>query len=71
VAEGDDPTVGEFVGDVQQESNFMKTIDPHIEDLLHRIIRSSGSYYAYGGYHDLGILILSPEHDNAFYLFRD
>lgn len=71
VDEGDQPTLEDFVGYLNQEDAFMRSIDRNIEKLLHDIIRSDGSYYAYGGYRDKGVLIVSSEIGKAFHLHRD
>ncbi len=71
VDSGDQPTAAEFFGDVTRNREFTNTIDAKNLELFHSIIRSGKGYYAYGGYRDICVLIISPENGLAYYLFRD
>lgn len=68
---GDQPTAAEFFGDVTTNNDFTNTIDAKTLELFHSTIRSGKGYYAWGGYRDICVLIVSPENGLAYYLFRD
>lgn len=64
------PTLSQFIAK-NDDSEFIKSIPPDTYDLIQRMIQSEGNYYAYGGYRNMGVLILSPSDKKALYLFRD
>ena len=68
---GDQPTAADFFGDVSQNYKFTNTIDARHLELFHSIIHSGKGFYAYGGYREKCVLIVSPENGLAYYLFRD
>lgn len=62
--------ISEFYGDVRRRK-FVDTIDiEHLND-FHDTIRGTDGFYSYGGLLGRGLLVLSPKHRKAFYLFRD
>lgn len=64
------PEISEFYGDVRRRK-FVDTIDiEHLND-FHDTVRGTDGFYSYGGYLGRGLLVLSPTHRKAFYLFRD
>lgn len=50
---------------------FITTIPPAFIDEFHEAISTSGSFYAYGYYRDMCLLVVAPKMGKAFYLFRD
>ncbi len=52
-------------------NEFISTIPPAFIDEFHQAISSSGSFYAYGYYRDVCLLVVAPKMGKAFYLFRD
>lgn len=71
VDSGDQPTLSDFIGDAIKGHEFTDSIDKQKLDLFHQVIQSKSGYYAYGGYHDMSVIIVSPENGVAYYLFRD
>jgi hypothetical protein len=70
VAVSDQPEVEEFFGDYDSQG-FTSTIDRGELDTFREIIRGQEGYYSYGGYREMNLLIVSPHHSKAYYLFRD
>jgi hypothetical protein len=50
---------------------FIATLPPALSEQFHEAISTPGSFYAYGHYRDMCILVVSPKQGKAFYLFRD
>ena len=61
------PSLDNFYKDVE----FTSDLDPDYKELLHKIIRSPGSFYSYGGYRGMCVLVVAPSQRRVFYLFRD
>ncbi len=51
-----------------EDMNFVDDIEPEYVELVHTLLRSPNSYFAFG---EPGVLIVSPEHRKLFLLFRD
>ncbi len=54
-----------------QDDGFTAKIPADIRELFHKVAHSPNSFYSYGGYRDMCVLVVSPEFKRAFYLFRD
>ncbi|MVZ96163.1 hypothetical protein EUU23_00410 [Sphingorhabdus sp. IMCC26285] len=70
VAVSDQPIVEEFFGD-NDSQGFTSTIDRSEIDKFLEVIRGKEGYYSYGGYREMNLLVVSPHHAKAYYLFRD
>ena len=55
----------------ESKNEFISTIPPTFIDEFHEAISTSGSFYAYGYYRDMCLLVVAPKMGKAFYLFRD
>lgn len=66
----DQPMAIEFFGD-KKRKDFTPTIDAEHLALFHQIIHSGQGYYAYGGYRENCIMVISPKFQKVYYLFRD
>lgn len=53
------------------KEKFISKIPAEFRDQLHEAISTPGSFYAYGFYRDMCLLVVSPKMGKAFYLFRD
>lgn len=53
------------------KAEFIAKIPAEFRDQLHEAISTPGSFYAYGFYRDMCLLVVSPKMGKAFYLFRD
>jgi hypothetical protein len=54
-----------------EKNPFISKISPEFIDAFDEAISTPGSFYAYGYYRDMCLLVVSPKTGKAFYLFRD
>lgn len=66
----DKPFLGQFIGK-KNDSAFIQSIPIQTLDLINYMIQTPQNYYAYGGYRNKCVLIVSVEQQKALYLFRD
>lgn len=59
-----------FKGD-DTKKDFISTIAPEFGDGFHEAISTPGSFYAYGDYRGLCLVVVSPRTGKVYYLFRD
>ncbi|MGE3319221.1 MAG: hypothetical protein AB7I18_07980 [Candidatus Berkiella sp.] len=64
------PTLNQFFAE-KQNSTFLFSIPVDVKAVIDKMVQQPGNYYAYGGYRNNSILILSPTNKKALYLFRD
>lgn len=64
------PFLGQFIGE-KNDSTFIQSIPIQTLELINYMIQMPQNYYAYGGYRNMCVLIVSAEQQKALYLFRD
>lgn len=52
-------------------AEMVAKVPPDLEAAFNEAISSSGSYYAYGHYRGICLLVVSPKTRRAYFLFRD
>ena len=57
--------------DDHNEDGFIAKIPTQFSDSFHEAISTPGSFYAYGAYRGICLLVVSPKAGKVFYLFRD
>lgn len=70
---GWEPSIASFYQSFEEDNKdaFISSISPEYADSFHTAISTPGSYYAYGNYRGMCLVVVSPKTGKAFYLFRD